>query len=311
MKREILSDVIRNIDEDLIAEADHFDPARCNDSSERIVNMSKKKFLTIGIAAAFVLAMGTGAYAYYRYHLNDVIVATETTAAIQAPVSEGSKTETEQTEKIERTNVLSLQGLAGSNEFKAMQEWHEFEENYDKDHSILDKVGNKPTEWDEKYSAAGYFVYSQDMADKIDSIAEKYGLKLHTAIKGFETLQEFEEKFGKIIKTEEASGYYFDDGTFQVSADLNGKSCQIRKTVKGVLDTVSLNIFEEDKYKQWEYKTESGVTVLLANSPEGSLIIADLKDSFVAVNVLSFLEEDGLSDKDLEAIADQIDFSKI
>lgn len=302
MEREKISEIISNIDEDLIAEAAYFDIEKCSDSSERIVKMKKQKFITIGIAAAFVMSLGIGSFAYYQWHLKDLVVDTETTAPAQAiSVEEG--VQTSETMFV-RTNTISLQGIAGSPEQKAMKAWNDFEKEYDKDRKILDKVGNSPTAWDEKYGRNGYFVYSQEMADKLDSIASEYKLKLHTGgIKELNSAKDVYDKFGNFCKSDDICGYYFEDGTFQCSITSDGHDYQLRRCMKGTMDTVSLSTEDLDQYEQWEYKTASGKTVLIAMGPCQGLIIADLENSFVNINIIN-----GAEKADIEKIADGIDF---
>ena len=77
--------------------------------------------------------------------------------------------------------MISLQGYAGSNEYKAVQEWDDFLQSYDTDHSLLSAVGNRPTGLDKRYELYGS-VYTQEMADKLVEITEKYGLSLHSEL---------------------------------------------------------------------------------------------------------------------------------
>ena len=237
-------------------------------------------------------------------------------------------------------DIISLQGFAGSPEYQAMLEWSEFQHGYDRDGAILRQVGNKPTPWDEKYNYNGYLVYSQEMADKLDAIAEKYGLALHTGFRLGATVEELREWLGPFTVAGQWGGYYYDDGTFQMDGEqevsgYGALSFQLRRCMKGVLDTVSLNITDAATYEQWEYKTACGETVLLALGPHKALILADLPDSFVAVNVMAGAEpmeyqgglsplggegvppleaeamefQVSLSPASLEALADSIDFT--
>ena len=68
MKREQLSSIICNIDEQLIAESHQYDPDLCNHSPERIVHMNKKRIITFALAAALMLALGITAYAIVSIH---------------------------------------------------------------------------------------------------------------------------------------------------------------------------------------------------------------------------------------------------
>ncbi len=67
------------------------------------------------------------------------------------------------------------------------------------------------------------------------------------------------------------------------------------------------------KYGDVCFLTESGQTVLLANSGFKALIIAERDNSFIVVNVLGDLFSDTfeMSDEMLEELADLFDFSEI
>ena len=62
MKRELLSKVFGDIDDQYIAEAYH--PARpAASGSERMIHMKKKKYITLGLVAALLLTLSVAAYA--------------------------------------------------------------------------------------------------------------------------------------------------------------------------------------------------------------------------------------------------------
>ena len=72
MRREILSDVIGNIDDRLIAEAYQFDPARCNYPAERTRPLGRKRLLALALAAALLLSLGAVAYAANLFGLREL-----------------------------------------------------------------------------------------------------------------------------------------------------------------------------------------------------------------------------------------------
>lgn len=67
-------------------------------------------------------------------------------------------------------DVISLQGIVGSPAFQASQEWFEFEQSYDPDYSLLNEADKHPIEVSLEYDA--YFVYTQEMMDKVDEITK-------------------------------------------------------------------------------------------------------------------------------------------
>jgi hypothetical protein len=220
--------------------------------------------------------------------------------------------------------MISLQGFADSNESKAVAEWTNFRDNYDQDGTLLDKVGNGPTGLDSRFDL--YSVYTQEMADKLDEIVKKYNLTLHSSLTIIENTEELIQKAGTGDFLGSAntanSTYMYEDGTFHIdgSANLeNGTAIdyQFMNCKKGTFTDTILNIGSIKNYKEWSYKTTSGITVILALSPKKSLIIADLGEAFITVNVLAgtdygFLDEEGkIIASDLEALADSFDFTLI
>ena len=292
--------------------------------------MKIKRIMTFALAAVLILALGVTGFAIYRGRVQDLVMkSSEEEIALVEEESDivlvGEDAEEPAAEEPHAapydplpggTDMISLQGFAGSPEYQAALAWADFQHNYDRDGSVLASVGNNPTPWDEKYAPA-YFVYSQEMADTLESIAAEYGLSLHSGGLQSADLRELKERFGAFCTAAVTGrGYYFADGTFQSDCAVNGISFQIRRCMKGVLDTVSLNIFDAEQYKQWEYQTACGETVLLALGPSKALILAESDQSFTVVNVLAgseaslFYGADGsITAAQLEELADSFDFS--
>ena len=156
MNRELLSKAVGNIDDRYIAEARFSVPEDASGTSERIVHMKKKRIISLALAAALILALGTAAYAIYNWRLQDLVLHGSTE-------NETEVTESQRIDPLpEGVDTLSLQGYAGSPEYKAMLEWSEFQKNYDRDGEILASVGNNPTPWSEKYGSGNYLVYLQE-----------------------------------------------------------------------------------------------------------------------------------------------------
>ena len=322
MNRELLSKAAGDIDDHFIAEACLLVPEEPSGSSERIVHMKRKRFVTLALAAALVLALGVGAYAIVERRVQDLVISGEQETVISGeqdllptPGPEDSREpESKSFDPIPGgIDVISMQGFTGEPEFMAMQEWAEFMHDYDRDGQVLSSVGNNPTIWDEKYGGNGYFVYSQEMADKIDEIAEKYGLALHSGGLQVGTPDELYERFGVFCDVEDGGGYYYADGTFQCDFFTETASgmffgFQIRRCMKGVLDTVSLNIINAEEYEQWVYTNSHGDTVLLALGPRKALILSETEQSFTLVNIMTG-QESAFSREDLQTLADRFDFS--
>ena len=213
------------------------------------------------------------------------------------------------------TTIISLQGFSDSIEYKATMEWLEYYWGYDPDWEILRSIGDNDTGLDRIYWA--YNCYTQEMADKVDEIAAKYGLSLLEMPS--HTYQSNEELFGLAgtgdflgTANHVGSGYIFGSGTFQFDGDafLDGIGevvYQFRNSNKGVLDYVVLGIGDIDAFEERTYVTSGGTTVIIASGPHVSLLIADLDNSFVCLNVLTA----GFTLDALEELAETIDFATL
>ena len=204
--------------------------------------------------------------------------------------------------------MITLAGYYDSAEAKAASEWQEFLDGYDQDHEILyaaDKTWVSPEGFEE------YFVYSDEMVEKLQEIIDKYDLKLHRNFEAVYQNEGVEAKLGYKFwddRCELLSCYTYADGAFQIDADYHATGdrtygYQLRRNVKGVFDEVCLNIGFVDDYEEWSYVTKDGAEVLLALSRYKGLVFGDYDSCCIAINVLDGTEG-GLTKEDLEMIAD-------
>ncbi len=273
----------------------------------------------VGIAAAIVLlaSLGLTAYAVNLFGLRDLLLPQR--QEVRLPVGAEDSGDDRQTY---RADMISLAGYGDAPETRAVAEWQAFLSTYDQDGTILDQIGNTPTGFEEAYGL--YLVYTQEMADKLDEITAKYGLKLHTSIRDLFTNEALCEQVGGDFLGENRiySAYMYEDGTFKFDGeiDLEGYGLldyQFQRCVRGSFTDLILNIVDVNDYTEWSYLTESGLPVTLALAPRKALIIVDLPDSFVTINVLAGTEtpmEDIFSSgpftaEDLERFAKSFDFS--
>ena len=227
------------------------------------------------------------------------------------------------------TDVMSLQGLAGSPEFEANARWQAFYDSYDPDGAILASVGNSDTGLEPRYDA--YPCYTREMADTLDAIAEESGLELLSGLTLYgaaelpdwmrNTLPQSCGAFDHCIY----DGYSFDNGSFKTEGAFlfcdaqwpYETNYQFVCNRKGYLSVSYLAIGDADDYTQWAYETASGVTVTLALGPDKALIIADLPDVYLVVNVLDVRVGDvqqgeaALPAEILEAMADAFRFDQL
>lgn len=300
--------------------ANILDAAADTSNTGKASNMKKqKKSYKLQIAAALAFALiipAAAAYATNLFGLQKIHLGKITVEDFNEPTSEITERE---------VDIISLQGIADSPEAKACAEWTAFYEEYDKDGAIISQIGNGPTGLDKKYTEA-YSCYTQEMADKIDEICEKYQLSTLKNLTITDTYEELCSQSGlgnvcigsKNVYHSATGGYFYDDGTlnFEGTAIINEPSIcmtdyQFCRSVKGSFCTYILNVDNINDYEQWEYTTANNDTVLLANSDSKALIIADMDNSFVVVNIVGdiFSGKFDINHEALEAIADSFDFS--
>lgn len=212
-------------------------------------------------------------------------------------------------------DTMSLSGYMDSPEGQALAEWKEFLETYDPDHAILDQVGNYLDPAFDKYIC--YNVYTQDMADKLEEIVDKYGLKLHTQQIDLTAHPEALGPLADFVKDKKETywSYMYEDGSCHFDGwayveDYGLVDVQFQRSVKGTFNDATLNIGDPAAYKQWTYQTSSGVEVVLALGSSKSLILADLPDCFATFNVFQGAGN-GMTREHLEGVAERYDFSKL
>lgn len=208
---------------------------------------------------------------------------------------------------------ISLSGYGDSPESQALVEWREFLAHYDTDNRIADEIGNGIFVAEGREDWGLYFVYSYEMGEKLDEIAAKYGLKLHTEI-NIVNGDDFIDRVGGCFMDREIlkGAYIYEDGYFSFDGDVELSGCgttdfQFTRSVKGTFNEVTLNIGMVEGFTDWQYITACGEPVLLVLGPNKALIFADFEECFVSVNVLRG-SEDGMTKEDLQELADQIDF---
>ncbi len=210
--------------------------------------------------------------------------------------------------------VIGLQGLPESAEFKANAEWRAY----------LAEHGTG-TDADAADIPAGYelyTVYDEEMAAALQGIADSYKLKLHTSLREFYSENDLYAALGADPFLQNCAaliGDLYEDGSFQASGISTGArryEYELGRYVKGTFSEVTLNVGDAGEYEEWIYTTASGVDVQLSMGGERCVLLADLEDSFVAVNLLggtkgSVSMPEPMTREELQAFADMIDFAEL
>ena len=203
-------------------------------------------------------------------------------------------------------DVLSMQGIKGSPNYLANQEWLAFTQSYT-------YTGGEYWESEPEYWA--YSVQNQEMVDKLDEICAKYGLKIigkpwHEHI----DCNEFLKLLGvdSLLKPNAdavlsiPAGRFFPGGSFTIYGTLKLADTDNLFTYHCVKKDVFYDVFgyaDADDLSQRNYTTTDGVNLLLLESDQSGMILADREDCFFTLSV------DLTGDATLEQIAECFDFT--
>lgn len=204
--------------------------------------------------------------------------------------------------------VLSLQGIRGSVNYQANQEWLNFTQSY---------MPKPVSGWESSPEYWAYSLQDQAMVDKLDELCEKYGLKIigkswheHQDCSHFLKLAGIDS----LVKPEYQSvflqpqGRFFPGGSFTVYGQLNlaGEEMPLFVTYQYVKKDVFYDVFgyvRADSVTQKSITTEDGIPLLLLESGQSGMIFAEKEDCFITIGV------DTSEAVPLEEIAGYFDFS--
>lgn len=277
---------------------------------------SLKWVVSLAAAAGLLAALSALALAANFFGLRDVLLPEKHSVDVldeNGAVVPGER---------EFQDFVSLSGWGDAPESRALAEWEAFLEGYDRDGAIIGEIGNEPTGFEDRYGL--YLVYTQEMADKLEEIIARYGLKLHEWMEVV-LPETWGTAVGNFFKENVTpySGYIYENGTFRFDGDaaLEGYGTvdyQFSRSVKGTFDDVALNIGDLSDFEEWGYRAADGTPVTLGlGARTRSLILADLGDSFVLVNVLAGKEADdtfssgAIGRAELEELADSFVYSAL
>lgn len=233
--------------------------------------------------------------------------------------------------------VFTLAGIKGSPNYQAAQEWFAFKQEYDPDLSITAELHRNGTVPEFPAEYAAYNIYSQEMKDKLDEILEKYGLKLIGSMIPFKTEELTLKALGleDIVAPGSEASMDLDFAAYQECGNLNmdfdlilpdGSSsrCHIFYMHKDAFTEDVISLSELETWEEWNYTTASGADVLIFRSPEDwrGFIFCDMPKYTVTLRFTfideqyttditgkTFHEQEFMTDPQIEALADAIDFS--
>lgn len=294
---------------------DHeFSPAEDHETSvERIKAMTMEKMnhgrrkpvrkmsRSLLIAAVLVIALAVTALAVYQYSMADRVV---------------ENAEIRTTEAGDTRYDYSAVGYNKTDAGSPMETIPEYMayaelEAYSQENKTLD--ARQLLSYEDPHRACYGYGY-QPMADKIDEIAEKYGLRIwqqHVFAGEEKELCNLLgiESFG-VVADDQCSAMVYDDGGFELRgyalAEQPEMGLSLNRAVKGTLSTFYLMGHDPAEYTYESYTTASGVTVDLALHEKDAMIFADMETCYVTagLDALPSMEE-------LRSVADSIDFAAL
>ena len=313
-----------DIDQSYYAEAEG--EGTSSAASPRIL---RKPLLVAALIAAALLLMGCAIA--YVLSLKDMTLQ-EKPITIDRFSDDGSEYlgEEEVTQQI-----LTLAGLKGTPGYQAAEEWHTYLEEYNsKPENEDDIIGTRP-KFPAEYDM--YNLRSQEMKDALDKILHKYDLKPAGAEMPFRTPAQLLRaldmenvlRAGSGAEMQVLNANYYEKGNldfeFDITIPCEGEllpeetwgGLYYRRKDCLIPDVAKLR--DKNSWREWNYTTAAGNNVLIARSPDAwdAWIFCDMVDCTASLRVEAIKEyysddsvrEVELSDRQLELLADAIDFS--
>lgn len=258
-----------------------------------------RPFLLAALIALLLMLVGCGIA--YVLHLQDLKIGEQTVPQTQYDDSGNRIGKTEV-----NLDVLSLQGIKGSPNYLANQEWLAFTNSYT--HTGGEYWESEPEYW-------AYSVQNQEMVDKLDEICAKYGLKIigkpwheHIDCNQFLTLLGIDSllKPNADAALSIPAGRFFPGGSFTIYGTLKLANTDHPFTYHCVKKDVFYDVFgyvAADDLSQRNYTTTDRVNLLLLESDQSGMILADGEDCFLSLSI------DLTGEATMEQIAECVDFT--
>lgn len=272
---------LKYVGDDLIEKAEYGQFPASGEKREKTHGRIRRPFLLAALIALLLMLVGCGIV--YVLHLQDLKIGEQTVPQTQYDPSGNQIGETEV-----NLDVLSIQGIKGTPNYLANQEWLAFTNSYT-------NTGGEYWESEPEYWA--YSVQNQEMVDKLNEICNKYGLKVigkpwheHIDCNPFLTLLGVDSllKPNADAALSIPAGRFFPGGSFTIYGTLNLANTDNMFTYHCVKKDVFYDVFgyvDADSVSQRNYTTTDGVDLLLLESNQSGMILADRDDCFISLNI--------------------------
>ena len=297
LNREELFAAIGEIDDELVLPV----LARLEEERERPrLRMTRKALRVALIAAVMAALLAVTAVASGVLGLKSRLVPAETPA------------ETADPRLPERRDHISLNGLAGSDEYLACSEWLSFCDYYEEQMARECLAAGKEAEaWKDSFHAFAqnqaekdicriYGAWDETMFKRLNEISQRYDLRLLTDITYAPSQSYLFETTGlsPYIRGVERYDYdlgsfLFEDGSFKDESTLSVNGEQYAYTLTcihtGVLYPFSLELPTGAQCREWEHVSPEGITLDMAlfdNEGSNNLIIfCNSEDMYVTLSL--------------------------
>ena len=272
-----------------------------------------RALLAAALIVSLLLALGAAAYAGNWFGIKDALLR-----------------------KTEETVYLSIQGLEGSAEFQAYQEFLDFYNDYTANNYYGDTVPQEQDEWMREHSRI-YFCYTQRLKEKIFELCGKYGLKTRDGVyeEGSADIRQLYAAIGidgfmrgSDFDDENVGFICYGDGSFVLQGMWygaeKGLDCTVRRSIKGYFGQGYAH-FGADSVTERSYTTALGNDVTIIMDEYNGAVLYNGEDAFATAELTRFDNEtsyDGnvpeehvfggeLTGATLERFADNIDFAAL
>lgn len=306
------------IREDYVLEAQDFLGYTAEETRPKS-HVHRKLWTTLLIAAVIVSLFTVTAYAMGWFGLRDRSFVTRPVYPATDPALPSRLPEPE------TVYFISMNGYRDSPEYKANAEWATFFWDYIRNTDIDYNSGYLDGADEETVNTCHFYgVYDQTMKDKLWSLAEEYGLKLHTRSYTPLDMPDFYRTAGTgafFCGTAEGGGYIYEDGSFKVECDLLQEGAEtedqvdwlvLQRHMAGTMLPYQSRIEDPDSYEEWEYTTVHGDRVLMSYREESNelMVFFDRDGVFVELEAGRWTEP--FQDREqMERIADLVIFHEL
>lgn len=270
--------------------------ASCTGGERIKKRLPVRKSVLIAAVIAVTLVLAGCVAVFLR--LQDLSIAQETYVPKLDPYGHFAEP-TEQTR-----DVLTLYAHSGSPVQQAAKEWYEFTQSYDPEGALMTNLQDDPSIAN-NYEYI-YHCYTQEMVDKVDEIAETYGLNLlqdsltiqdwqhQVALEEMQIHGLFREDAGVAVKALSGMFYFPQNFSLNVRFQLTGEDALWEKPVsarvfysrKDYMVPPSYLEVDLETYEQWNHTAADGTELLLALSSNGTaLILADREDAVIGIRL--------------------------